>query len=164
MFLCHRHKEAYERGKRVFGEEHPEFILAKKRYLFTKGSCDNSREGRLALKDPSSELNGKLVSILRATNDGKKYIVDISAPGEPEKVVKVPSTSIVFEPDTPVLVDDGEEVYTAYVDSYNKKTLTYKVFAMCGPDEEDEWAYLDFTRRNVKVFFIPQSHLDRLKD
>ena len=136
-----RHKEAHDRGKRLFGREHPDFILMKIRFCFINAQ-HGPRHGTLA----TTKMNGKKVDILRATKDGKKYIVDIGN----GQVVKVSLSQLILESDTPVLVNYNNEVFTVFIESYNKKRDVYQCF-MSNLDEDNvDYVYADFNKSDIK--------------
>ena len=109
------------------------------------------------MKDP--KLNEKEVSILWATKDWKNYIVDTGGPSRLAGIkFKVTLTQLILAQDTPITVGyERGEVFTAYVDSFNKKTNMYKVFVMCGVGRDDKYAFLDVPRNDLRVMFVSDS-------
>ena len=94
----------------------------------------------------TTKMNGKKVDILRATKDGKKYIVDIGN----GQVVKVSLSQLILDSDTPVLVNYNNEVFTVFIESYNKKRDVYQCF-MSNLDEDNvDYVYADFNRSDIK--------------
>lgn len=115
-------------------------------------SC-GPRYGKLVMDDKSSKLHGRVVTILRTTADEKKYIVEIEQETGPTQKFKVAPTKIVFTADTPITLNDDGEEFTAYVDSFDEKNNSYKIFAMSGVSENDAHCYIDAKRRDVTVMF-----------
>lgn len=103
------------------------------------------------MKDPN--LNGKEVSILRATKDEKKYIVDIASETGAAQRFKVTPMQLVLADDTPVTVH-GDNC-TVFVDSYDMDTDSYKIFGMTGVNDDDRFEYFDVSRKDVRVQFVP---------
>ena len=151
-----RHKEVHDRAKRVFGKDHSEYILMKRRFLLVNANCGPPLKGTLVAKDP--KLNGREVIILRATEDGKKYIVEIFGSAEETgsaQIFKVTPSQLILAADTPCLYDGDDEAFTVFVDSFYKKTKSYKVFAMCGVEDDENYAYFDVSGDSLSVQFVP---------
>jgi hypothetical protein len=145
-----RHKEAHDRAKRVFGKSNPDYTGIRRRFLLVNSTCGH-RQGTLMMKDPN--LNGKEVSILRATKDEKKYIVDIASETGAAQRFKVTPMQLVLADDTPVTVH-GDNC-TVFVDSYDMDTDSYKIFGMTGVNDDDRFEYFDVSRKDVRVQFVP---------
>jgi len=146
--------DALQRATRVFGHEHPETIMIKKRYLMIVPMF-SSRKGTLVTKDPN--LNGTEVTILRTAKDGQKYIVETQA-GK----LKVLPSQLIFAQHTPVSLTSRGETFTVFIESFLKDTDKYRIFMYSGVGENSTHLYDNVNRYSVRVFFADQSLLDVL--
>ncbi|KAL9179738.1 hypothetical protein ACHAXT_007708, partial [Thalassiosira profunda] len=146
------HKEAHDRAKRVFGENNPEYIDIKRKFLLMH-STHGPRKGTLVTTD--RKLNGVDITILRATKDGKKYIVEY---GEGQKL-KVSAAQFVWAADAPVNVNDEGQVFCGYIDSFDSKANVYRVFLMSGVEEHDQYCFVKYPRHKISALFVDPSVL-----
>ena len=145
--------DAHERARRVFGRSHPDYIKIRKTFLLLSFYYA-PRQGTLLMKDPN--LNGKEVTILRATKDMKKYIVNMDTNAGVHQKVKVTPAQLILAENTPVGTEGNESDERAkmFVESFDEESNSYKIFMNNGADS---WYYVTHSRDDICVEFIPQN-------
>ncbi|KAL7528020.1 hypothetical protein ACHAWF_002408 [Thalassiosira exigua] len=145
-------KDSYERSKRVFGVHHVDTFKIRRRFLMIN-TGSGRRSGTLVMADKKNKLNGKEVTILRATKDNKKYVVEIEQETGSWQKFKVAPANLICTVDTPITFNDKGEVFTAFVESFDARKDTYKILAMSGVSDNDAHCFIQAKRKDVTVMF-----------